>query len=225
MNIKRFEWGIIDSNTWLILEDDHGLLIDAVDNTDLYNLIVDLKSITVILTHSHFDHIIGLNRIRELRPDSTVIATQKCSEYLGNVFRNMSSSATAFMKFYESGQRGNIIIEPFTCEPANRIFEDDFKIKWRGHKVELIAVHGHTDDGLIAIIDEKEMFSGDTLLGIPTITRFPTGSSKRFWFEDIPLLKCMGDGITVYPGHGYEDKIEDMLAVNKVPEKYREVMA
>ncbi len=224
MEIRRFVWDIVDSNTWLVLEDGHGLLIDAVDNTELYNSIVDLKSITIILTHSHFDHISGLNRIRDLRPDSIVIATEKCSEYLGNVYRNMSSSATVFMKFYESGQRGNIIIEPFTCAPANIFFENEFNFEWHGHKVKLTAVHGHSDDSLVVVIDDKVMFSGDTLLGIPTITRFPTGSSERFWFEDVPLLKRMRDGMTVYPGHGHNGKIEDMLAINKVPKKYREIV-
>ena len=45
------------------------------------------------------------------------------------------------------------------------------------------------NSNLIAVVDNKFMFSGDTLLSIPTITRFRSGSTKLFWEEDIPKLK------------------------------------
>lgn len=94
--------------------------------------------------------------------------------------------------------------------------------EWCGHKVRLSAVYGHSDDSLLAIIDEKYMFSGDTLLHIPTITRFPTGSSRRFWLEDMPML-LVTKADKVFPGHGANGRLEDMMAVNKMPEKYKEL--
>ena len=222
MEVKRFAWEIVDSNSWLIVENECGLIIDAVDNVELYNAIAGLKSITIILTHSHFDHIVGLNKIRNMCPDISVITTEKCSKYLGNIYRNMSSSATAFMKFYEGGKKDDINIKPFICAPANLVFEDKIEFTWQSYKIELISVYGHSDDSLIAVINGESMFSGDTLLGVPTITRFPTGSSKRFWLEDIPLLRNMSKQLIVYPGHGDIGKIEEMLEVNKVPERFRE---
>lgn len=105
MEIKQYVWDVVDSNSWLITEGTSGLLIDAVDSRQLYERLETLDDLTVILTHSHFDHIVGLNRIRELKPQAKVIATKKCSEYVGNIYRNMSSSATAFMKFYEQGKK------------------------------------------------------------------------------------------------------------------------
>lgn len=221
MEIKQFVWDVVDSNSWLILEEAHGLLFDAVDNTDLYVAIEKLVDLTVVLTHSHFDHIIGLNRVREIRSDAMVISTERCSEYLGNIYRNMSSSATAFMKFYEAGKKSNIEIEPIICEPSDRTFENELELSWCGHIINLIAVHGHSDDGAIGIVDGKYLFSGDTLLHVPTVTRFPSGNSKRFWLEDIPVLEGLKGIETVYPGHGANGKREDMLAVNKMPEKYK----
>lgn len=219
MVIKQYSWGIVDSNSWLIIEDNHGLLIDAVDDELLYDDCKQLSDLTVIVTHAHFDHIIGLNSIRTIVKNVTVISTAKCSDYMGNVHRNMSAVAAVYLQFYKNGQKKNVEIEPFSCNPSSIAFSDSYQLTWNNHKVCLIAVHGHSDDGLIAIMDDKHLFSGDTLLSIPTITRLPRGSTQRFWNEDIPLLKSLDGSMTVYPGHGYLGRLEDMIAVNKKPER------
>ena len=217
MEIKQFVWDIVDSNSWLILEGKHGLLIDAVKSAGLEAEIKELVSITIILTHAHFDHIVGLNSLRELKSNATVIATSMCSDHIGNKFKNMSSTAEAFMAFYHEGENRNYKIDPFTCKPVDKTFEDGYRFEWFGHRIELNEVHGHSNDGLIAVVDDRYMFSGDTLLPIPTITRFPGGSGKRFWSEDIPMLNAMEGIEKIYPGHGMPGRMQDMLDVNVMP--------
>ena len=106
-------------------------------------------------------------------------------------------------------------------DKADVAFKDDMVLKWINHDVRLQAVCGHSDDSLICILDERYMFSGDTLLSIPTVTRLPKGSSKGFWEEDMPMLMKMNVD-AVYPGHGVKGCIKDMLNVNIAvrPEKY-----
>ena len=209
MNLKQFTWNIVDSNSWLILEGPHGLLIDAVDSEELYEAIEHLASLSIILTHSHFDHIIGLNRIRAIKPETIVIATKQCSLNIGDIHKNLSSTATAFLSFYEQGRKSNTQIKAFTCTPAQVTFKGAEKVfNWQGHKVELKAVYGHSNDGLVAFIDQKLLFSGDTLLAVPTVTRFPGGNKKRYQEEDIPLLKSIiSKKCYVYPGHGVASKL------------------
>ena len=213
MEIKQYTWDIVDSNSWLIEEGNHGLLIDAVDNAELYREIQRLDDLTIILTHAHFDHIIGLNKIREEHHHTSVISTMKCSEYLGNVFRNMSATANAFLEFYDGEIKRKI--EPFTCEHADNIFEEKCEIGWHGYKILLEALHVHSADSLMVIFDGKYLFSGDSLLSIPTITRFPTGSSKLFCEEDIPRLKEMYYIREVFPGHGQSGNIKEMIEINQ----------
>lgn len=210
MQIRQYTWDVIDSNSWLITEDNHGLLVDAVINPELYSVVRSLETLTVILTHSHFDHICGLNDIRGLKPDTEVIATALCSEHIGNPYRNMSSAADAFLVFYKGGVSGKKHIEPFVCAPANQVTDDDFSFSWEKHLVELKGFHGHTEDGIIIQIDHDIMFSGDTILSIPTITRFPGGSTKRFREEDLPALRKMEDQC-VCPGHGQPDMLSNMM--------------
>ncbi len=210
MEIKQFAWDVVDANSWLMTENNHGLLIDAVDNPELYEALRPLESLTVILTHCHFDHICGLNSIREIRPDCAVISTQLCSEQIGNQYRNMSAAADAFMVYYDKGKKSGAHIEPFTCRPAEKTFEDHLQYPWLNHTVELTAVHGHSADSLLAEIDGQILFTGDTLLPIPTITRLRGGNTRKFQEEDLPLFRGMKD-VPVYPGHKSPEKLSVLL--------------
>lgn len=212
--IKQFTCNLVDSNSFLIVEENKGLLIDATDSDELYKAIEPLSKLTIILTHCHFDHIVGLNKIRELKPQSEVVATSLCSEYIGNSYKNMSSVANIFLMFYNGQEIEEDLIKPTTCKPAEINFEDKLKFDWNGHNINLLAVHGHSSDGLIAILDDKYLFSGDTLLSIPTVTRFPNGSTRKFREEDIPLLKSLNPNLIVYPGHGASGSIGDLLRKN-----------
>lgn len=213
MQIRQFMWDVVDSNSWLMEEEDQGLLIDPVDSKALYEELNNIENLIIVLTHSHFDHICGLNRIRKLKPDVKVCTTQQCSCNIGNKHKNLSSSANAFMSFYNGNPYENII-EPITCQPADIVFEDSYNFSWQNHKVELISFYGHSNDSLIAIIDGKYMFSGDSILSIPTVTRFPGGSTTRFWEEDIPKLEKL-EVEMVYPGHGMPGDLKDMVLCNK----------
>lgn len=219
MEIKQYVWDVVDSNSWLVTEENRGLLVDAIDSEELTIAIKKLDELTIVLTHSHFDHIYGLNKIRKIRPDAKVLSTRLCSENLGNIYRNMSSSANVFIAFYSG--RKDIKIEPFRCDPSEISFENELSFIWNEHKIQLLSFHGHTLDSLIAIIDEKLLFSGDTLLSIPTVTRFPGGSTEKFWMEDVPRLQALNEIKMVYPGHRKPGNLKDMLSINKLPSKYR----
>ena len=62
---------------------------------------------------------------------------------------------------------------------------------------------GHSKGSICIFLDEKVMFSGDTLVtGFNTIVRLPGGSKKDFYSITIPYLKQLDEDIVVYPGHG-----------------------
>lgn len=212
MQIKKFVWETADANSYFIAEGNNGLLIDAVDSEALYKELKKTDHLTIILTHSHFDHICGLNRIREIKPNVKVIGTEQCSINIGNKYKNMSSSANVYLSFYNRSEHVKYI-EPICCEPADRTFETEMYFKWCHHDILLFAVYGHSNDGLIMVLDGKYMFSGDTLLPVPTVTRFPGGNTCRFQNEDLPRLKEMKVE-KVFPGHGLSGSLEEMLEIN-----------
>ena len=225
IQIHRFTWDVIDSNSYLILNRENGLLIDAIDSRELYDAIEKCRDLIVILTHSHFDHICGLNHIRSIKPDVKVYATRECSVNIGDEHKNMSSVGKVFLSFYydkRDKKADNIDIKELTCDPANIIFDEDMSFVWEGHEILLRRFYGHSNDSLVVVIDGQYMFSGDTILSIPTVTRFIGGNSKRFWKEDIPRLKEYETDIDmVFPGHGEYGKLKDMVEGNVIPPKYK----
>lgn len=223
MEIKQFVWNVVDSNSWLLIENGHGLLFDAIESEDLFGNIRDIDDLTVVLTHCHFDHIIGLNKLREIKPDLKVVSTRLCSEYIGDPSKNTSNTAAAFLGFYKDGKVSGNEVAPFRCAPSDETFTDEYSLDWCGHKIYLRSVKGHSADSLIAIMDDKLLFSGDTLLPIPTLTRLRSGSTRAFWEEDIPMLREMKDIELVYPGHGKTGRLKEMLEINKMPERYRKL--
>lgn len=218
--VERYPWAVVDANSYLLRDGNNALLIDAVASEDLCRALIGIEHLSVILTHSHFDHISGLNKVRELIPHAEVISTERCSAYLGDPHRNMSATANVFMMFYTKSNTETKQIAPFACAAADIVFENELSFQWNDHDILLSAVHGHTDDSLIALLDKHFLFSGDTLLPIPTATRFPTGRTRRFWEEDMPRLRAMASETTVFPGHGMPGPIQEMLAVNHIPAKY-----
>ena len=66
MKVETFVSGFLDTNTYLLEEDDHLLVIDPADHVAVLKRCRDAANITVLLTHEHFDHISGLNRLRDL---------------------------------------------------------------------------------------------------------------------------------------------------------------
>lgn len=228
--ISRFTWDVIDANSYLLTEDGHGLLIDAIDSLELLEALSTLEDVSIILTHCHFDHICGLNQIRETVPNTTVYASRLCSENIGIKTKNLSSTANAFIAFYIANKQKHQQetgcaeaarnITPFVCAPADRPFDGETTMNWQEHTLKLLQCGGHTKDSLIAVMDGRYMFSGDTLLSIPTVTRFPSGSTTTFWEETVPQLKSMSVEL-VLPGHGEPGQLGDMLAINQVPERYQ----
>jgi len=69
--------------------------------------------------------------------------------------------------------------------------------------VKIIYTPGHTDDSICLLVDDKKLFTGDTLfVGECGRTDFPGGNTKNM-YESLNRLQKLNDNIEVYPGHDY----------------------
>ena len=94
------------------------LVIDPSDHAVLMERCREAASVTVLLTHEHFDHSSGLNRIRELCAASCrVIAGEICSERMQDTKANLSAYADVLAEL--GGKQIPEPWSPFSCKAAD----------------------------------------------------------------------------------------------------------
>ena len=188
--------GIISTNCYLVQNEESKecFLIDPASCPKempghIKSAGLQLKAI--LLTHGHFDHIMGIDGFLEEFP-VPVYAHKAEEELLNDVFLNASST-------YGAG---------YTFSGAHYL-EDGEKLTVAGMEIETIYTPGHTAGGCCYYIpSEGVLFSGDTLFHASIgRTDFPTGSSSQLVHSIQDKLMCLPGETKVYPGHMDETTI------------------
>ena len=180
--------GMIETNCYLIEDEATGALavVDPGDHSD--ELIKELDSRGgkldyLLLTHGHYDHIIGTAELCD-RYHPQVCAAEAEMEVLQKGLYNLSSVH-------------NIRINSFNVD---RLLNDGDIIELGESKIKFINTPGHTVGSGCYIVDDC-IFSGDTLF-CESIGRtdFPT-SSMRDMMKSVQKLAALEGDYAVYPGH------------------------
>lgn len=183
---------IFSSRTyWLIDEKQKKVwLVDCGDIDEvLQNIPFNAKIVGVMLTHVHFDHIYGLNRLMSFFPN--------CKVYT-NVFGlvSLTDPKRNFSRYHTD-------VDDFVFEhPENVVVVDE------GEKIELFEgiyadvyyTPGHDESCLCYEIGEN-LFTGDAYIpGVKTVTTFPYSSKKKALESDV-RINSLARGMKVWPGH------------------------
>ena len=205
MNVQRFDWGFLETHAYLLEEENHVLVIDPTDVDELLAKCSNAESVTVLLTHEHFDHCSGLNKLRILcskkaDPTCSVIAGDICSERLQDVKANMSVYAEVLAEVAEKPLSEPLV--PFTCRAADITFKEHYAFRWMGHAVEMFFTPGHSAGSCCILLDNL-LFVGDTVLENKLMAQFPGSSKKTYRKVTAPLLETLLQRVDFgYPGHG-----------------------
>ena len=82
-------------------------------------------------------------------------------------------------------------------------FSDGQILEIARHKIRNIHVPGHTPASSLLVMDEKIVFTGDSMIeGNKIITSFRGGNKDDMLYIAIPRLKQLPDDLMVLPGHG-----------------------
>jgi hydroxyacylglutathione hydrolase len=208
-----FSFAPIDSRMYLVISNNKALIIDPCVNTDALQLLKDknITEVIVLPTHEHYDHISGINWLKE-NFKCRVIAIDQCARNLPDPRRNASAYFDALLFFASpETELAEKYIRPYSCK-ADEIFNNYKCFNWENHKIKIIHSPGHTDGSVCILIDDLFVFTGDSLIkGKPVITRLPGGSKRKYVEITMPFLKSLSRDSVIFPGHGDPCYIHEFL--------------
>ena len=196
MKIARLIFNPIQENTYIIWDDTlEAAVIDAGnmnerENEVLAKFIADnsLKPKYALNTHGHFDHLLGVDFLREKY--GVQLAMNSKDEFL---LKGASVSAELF------GVKADALPEAIDVD-----LEGKESIKFGNTELKIIPTPGHTP-GHVAFYEpeSKVLFTGDTLFRESIgRTDLPGGDYSWIMRSIIENILPLGDDVKIYPGHG-----------------------
>lgn len=162
-------------------------IIDIGDFESLNKLIGDYNPKAVFLTHSHYDHIYGLNDICKIYPSIPVHTNANGMCLLKDSCNNLS------------GYFGSPFI--FNSLSSISCVEDRENITFNGNlDIKAVFTPGHNPSCITWIVGDA-IFTGDSYIpGFKTLTKLPGGDRQQAIKSERPIQQ-ISKGKTIYPGH------------------------
>ncbi len=206
ITIKTFVEGPIDANNYLVIDEESkdAVLIDCSSaRPEFIQAIkdsgVNLKRI--LLTHGHFDHLMGVEGFKQEFDVDTYIAEEDM-----NQVKLVPDMLQMFL-----GMMGG------TIPKIAGFIKDGDIIELGNTKIKAIATPGHTRGGMCFLVEDK-LFSGDTLFqGSCGRCDLPEGDFEQIITSIKERLFTLPEDIEVYSGHGpkttigHEKKFNDII--------------
>ncbi len=192
MDIKIFEVGPFAENTYLLIEGSSAILIDpGFSNESEYQSfkrVLDNNTLeAIVLTHSHVDHVLGLQRVLKDFDKKVYVNTDDLF-----LWENFGSQATMFGL--------NQVGFSFTPESLPK----DKKFEVGSFEFECLYTPGHSPDHTsLYFKDENIVIAGDALFsGSIGRTDLYQGSFEVLEQSIKEKLYTLPEKTKVYPGHG-----------------------
>lgn len=177
----------MDVNTYLLESDKGVIIIDPAQiNDEIKQFIIENngKEIALLLTHSHFDHIMGAAEVKRLSGCKVYVGAAD-AEGLVNPELNLSERFCIDCEIVE----------------GDFLLNDNDEINIGDITVKVMITPGHSKGSACFIVGDW-MFSGDTLFRMSVGRTDFVGGDKGEQIATLKRLCAINGDYDVYPGHG-----------------------
>lgn len=197
LQIKGYPVGTMGTNCYLVTDEEthERFLVDpGFFDGSLKRLLLDVKPGElkyILLTHGHFDHILGVCDVQKNYGGKIVI-----HEKDADCFENEKKSLV-----------GAFAPDATLPEKADILVEDGDRLPFADGEILVLHTPGHTE-GSVCYLLENAVFSGDTLF-FDSVGRtdFFSGSFAEI-LKSVKKIAALSGGRKVYPGHGMMTTLE-----------------
>lgn len=220
---EPFQWQ--EAISYLIVGESRALLFDSGNGIGDIKAVVDQLTtlpVTVLASHSHFDHVGGHWRFGDVLAPDTPFTDERAKGRDNEAVREEASAAALCAPLPAGVAEDSHHIKPFA--PSARVGEGTTIDLGGGVTLEILAVPGHTPDSL-ALFDRanRRLFTGDSYYRGP-IWLFAPETDLAAFEASIARLAALAPQIdAVYGAHNEPFSAAEELA--KVRDGFQAVMA
>ncbi len=190
MKIKAFFESGDSANSYLLYTDRECVVIDPSEDKKEIGFIKDnnLKILAILLTHAHYDHILGIKGLQEIDKDIPIYVHHNDLALLQDGRNNLS--------YFTLGKN-------VTADGNIRFVKEGDILELLDKKIEVIETPYHTMGSVTyKIEDEKLLFVGDSLFHL-NIGRSDFPHSDESLIEStLKKFKDLETNYVIYSGHG-----------------------
>lgn len=203
MILKQFVIGFLDVNNYLLIDEKskEAVLIDCTEKNDKVDEALKEYGATlkyVLLTHGHFDHVLGVNDFKK---------KYGCEVFIHGDDDILLQNIDKFMSGFGFGTTEVQHVDSFLI--------DNQTLKFGDTRIKVIHTPGHSP-GSVGYLVEDNLFSGDTIFYECVGRTDLFGGSFSQLKESVQnRIFMLNEDIKIYPGHGQSTTVGHEKANNK----------